>query len=536
MRQHTKWIGFQAAILWIACSVFAQAQPMRQGTALLRHQAETAAGSGNCAAAISLYQDAIAAGQDSAWAHRGLADCYRVNGSWAKAASQYDAVTLIDSADADARQLALLTRRAATEKQDDDVVDARTLSAISRYPASWPSGNAGLSESAAEGSDGLRSVAFPKRSAASTTRSIPVQVAFPRNKFSLESLPASGRRQLDEVVAAIRSDSDAPERIEVEGHTCSCGSAAANRALGFKRAEAVRQFLIDSGVAPASRISVVSYGSTRPVESAGEPNLPGAVCERDPIHSENRRVVVLVYGHSGQPSPASSPLHVSFLSSRKGGVGWSPVHDGGQLRTGDVYKIRLSAEKPVYVYAFHRQADGTWMDLSSLTASAGGDVPLAISVDPGRELTIPGANLPFVLDEGTGVEETFIYARLEPDKDLEALVQHMRDAKDAGYVNLRPPDLPEPALPIPPAARRQQPKAAPAAPQPAVGHFDEPAPANPSGEATSIGHLESTPEDQPNEATQPGNMRGIKVMVPRADAQPQLPPDPAAFVRFRHTP
>lgn len=50
----------------------------------------------------------------------------------------------------------------------------------------------------------------------------------------------------------------------VEGHTDDRGSDAYNQKLSQRRAEAVRQYLVDKGV-PASRLDAVGYGESRPV-------------------------------------------------------------------------------------------------------------------------------------------------------------------------------------------------------------------------------------------------------------------------------
>ena len=58
---------------------------------------------------------------------------------------------------------------------------------------------------------------------------------------------------------------DNPEvRVEVRGHTDSTGAADANRDLSRRRAMAVRDVLIQLGVAP-SRITAVGYGEDRPI-------------------------------------------------------------------------------------------------------------------------------------------------------------------------------------------------------------------------------------------------------------------------------
>lgn len=52
--------------------------------------------------------------------------------------------------------------------------------------------------------------------------------------------------------------------VTVEGHADERGTREYNLALGERRANAVRNYLIALGV-PASRISVISYGKERPV-------------------------------------------------------------------------------------------------------------------------------------------------------------------------------------------------------------------------------------------------------------------------------
>jgi peptidoglycan-associated lipoprotein len=49
----------------------------------------------------------------------------------------------------------------------------------------------------------------------------------------------------------------------IEGHCDERGTAEYNQALGERRAQAVRQFLADQGIA-LSRMSVISYGKDRP--------------------------------------------------------------------------------------------------------------------------------------------------------------------------------------------------------------------------------------------------------------------------------
>ncbi len=71
----------------------------------------------------------------------------------------------------------------------------------------------------------------------------------------------------------------------IEGHADERGTREYNFALGARRAEVTKNYLISRGVA-ASRIRTVSYGKERPV----------AVCDDISCWSQNRRAVTLLPG------------------------------------------------------------------------------------------------------------------------------------------------------------------------------------------------------------------------------------------------
>ncbi len=75
----------------------------------------------------------------------------------------------------------------------------------------------------------------------------------------------------------------------IEGHADEQGTREYNVALGARRANAVREYLMSRGV-PGGRIETVSYGKERPV----------AVCSDESCYSQNRRgVTVLRVGLTG---------------------------------------------------------------------------------------------------------------------------------------------------------------------------------------------------------------------------------------------
>jgi peptidoglycan-associated lipoprotein len=79
--------------------------------------------------------------------------------------------------------------------------------------------------------------------------------------FDRYSLRPEATRVLDEAIAAMRENTTL--RLEIEGHTCSIGTAEYNLALGDRRANAVKDYLVSRGVS-ADRLHTVSYGEERP--------------------------------------------------------------------------------------------------------------------------------------------------------------------------------------------------------------------------------------------------------------------------------
>jgi peptidoglycan-associated lipoprotein len=67
-------------------------------------------------------------------------------------------------------------------------------------------------------------------------------------------------------------------RIQIEGHCDQRGGIQYNIALGEKRANVVKKFLISEGIA-AERITTISYGKERPINSS----------ENEEAYSKNRR-------------------------------------------------------------------------------------------------------------------------------------------------------------------------------------------------------------------------------------------------------
>jgi outer membrane protein OmpA-like peptidoglycan-associated protein len=81
-----------------------------------------------------------------------------------------------------------------------------------------------------------------------------------------ELLPGA-RQKLDEVARALK---DGAEGISVLDHTNSAGDAAANLRLSRERADAVRAYLVERGIAP-DRIKAVGQGDSETVAASAGP-------------------------------------------------------------------------------------------------------------------------------------------------------------------------------------------------------------------------------------------------------------------------
>ncbi len=76
---------------------------------------------------------------------------------------------------------------------------------------------------------------------------------------------------------------NADYRAVIEGHADEQGTREYNLALGQRRANAVREYLVSRGV-PSQRLQVTSFGKERPIQ----------VCSDESCYSQNRRAVTVL--------------------------------------------------------------------------------------------------------------------------------------------------------------------------------------------------------------------------------------------------
>ena len=94
---------------------------------------------------------------------------------------------------------------------------------------------------------------------------VPDRVFFATNEIILTT---ASRETLRKQAAWLRQNSDVT--VVVEGHADERGTREYNLALGERRANSVKDYLMTYGIS-GNRISVISYGKERPVDSGSNP-------------------------------------------------------------------------------------------------------------------------------------------------------------------------------------------------------------------------------------------------------------------------
>lgn len=115
-----------------------------------------------------------------------------------------------------------------------------------------------------------------------------VRYSLPASSFKLGSaeLPDMLKKQLEVFAEVLKSKKGSGKVVRIEGHADASGAAAANLTLSQKRAEAVRDYLVELG-AEAAMLNPVGVGANVPKNN------------KDPFAPENRRVEI---GRATPPS------------------------------------------------------------------------------------------------------------------------------------------------------------------------------------------------------------------------------------------
>jgi len=86
--------------------------------------------------------------------------------------------------------------------------------------------------------------------------------------FDQDALQSDGKRALDKLLVELKDVN--VQSIQVTGHADHLGTKAYNTELSTRRAESVRDYLVQVGGIPAYQVTVAGAGSTQPETSYGE--------------------------------------------------------------------------------------------------------------------------------------------------------------------------------------------------------------------------------------------------------------------------
>lgn len=105
-------------------------------------------------------------------------------------------------------------------------------------------------------------------------------------EFDKSRLTSEGRATLQRQAAWLKMYPNVA--VTLEGHCDERGTREYNLALGGRRANATKDYLVSLGIDPA-RLRTISYGKERPV----------ALCSNESCWSQNRRAVAVVTSGTG---------------------------------------------------------------------------------------------------------------------------------------------------------------------------------------------------------------------------------------------
>jgi outer membrane protein OmpA-like peptidoglycan-associated protein len=108
-----------------------------------------------------------------------------------------------------------------------------------------------------------------------------VRYSLPASSFKVGSaeLPELLKKQLDVFAEVLRSKKGTARQIKVTGHADASGTPEANQALSIRRAEAVKEYLVQKGADP-NMLTIAGKGEKEPANPA------------NPLAAENRRVEI----------------------------------------------------------------------------------------------------------------------------------------------------------------------------------------------------------------------------------------------------
>lgn len=196
--------------------------------------------------------------------------------------------------------------------------------------------------------------------------------------------------------------------------------AGPNTSSGLRRGAAAMALLLTVLV-----LAVLGVNALRKAETPAPPAIPSAPESRLPIP---RAIAPLAQGvRKGALSISARRHRGMYLGGAVTGFSVFPVKEGGELRSGDEFRVHASVKPESYVYLFFEDSSGKISALASARLPAG------------QILTAPDRDAWFSLDNHPGEETVWLLAANRPILRFEARLD-LLDAMGIGAIDKIFPD------------------------------------------------------------------------------------------------
>ena len=238
------------------------------------------------------------------------------------------------------------------------------------------------------------------------------RISFDENKIhfafdSAEILPES-YSQLNSIGKSLTSPNLADIRVRLAGHTDSRGTREYNQRLSVKRAESVKQYLVNQFGISSKRLITVGYGKDRPI----------IIRSDEESYAMNRRVELERIEKEDVAelnTPQKLTADVGFFYKNKNGKS-SRIQEGMTLSSKSNYKIFFKSDKNCWLYVYKKDSSGKIDQLFPKQGSA----DIRNPVKAGKENWSPNPHKWFNLEGPKGRRENICSSSKRASKGLRA--------------------------------------------------------------------------------------------------------------------
>lgn len=357
--------------------------------------------------ALRHYQRATELDPHLAIAYLSLGDVYLRIGEYAQAVAAYDRGLQLDPEDRLGKRSQRARAQLLRERlKEGDAPDAATIAAV-------------LGCDAVCKRQGVAGVRADRR----------IALRIPFATASDQLLPDAQRplRELGKALGDILAAESPKVKFVIEGHTDLRGGEDYNLELSLRRANRVKEVLVQEFRIPAHQLMPLGLGKNRPFSTG--------TSEAD--HARNRRVEIVRQDAPEPASPAAETPEAPKAVQPPPGQAEAalvvetaifhedlegrprPLEAGAILHSGDGFRIYLKPRQSCYVYLLQRDSTGQFGPLNFAPALGVKDHYLRADT----AYWVPSPNQWFELDRTPGEETLYVVASHERRDDLAELLR-----------------------------------------------------------------------------------------------------------------